>query len=315
MKPCSHFDARKSAVSTPITPCAHAVLSAADVQTRPRRHRRRARLGAALTALLLGSVGCGPAGNSGNMDMTPPPDPQVRFAHFLVDIPAFDICVKGPGETDFTGPLIRSMLQRNGGVPYGYATAYLTLKPVSYQAHVVSGLATSCTGPSLGGVPDMNFVQLVAGRNYTVAAIGNPLTTLKLPVVSLLEDDPSTQAGQARLRFVHAADGQGGLEFGSGSSGTYSKLFTANDYGKAGDAGGGAYATVPPVANGTYSLRAAGSGGDLVSLMNKVTLTAGASYTATVMGAAGSGTSPLSISLCNDTAAAMSGLAVCSELH
>lgn len=270
---------------------------------------------AASAGLLLLATGCDPNGNGGSMDMTPPPDPQVRFAHFLVDIPAYDICVKGPGESDFTGPLIRTMLQRSGGVPYGYATAYLTLKPVTYQAHVVSGLATSCSGPSLGGVPDMNFASLVAGRSYTVAAMGNPLSTLKLPVVSLLEDDVTVQQGQARLRFVHAADGQGGLEFGSGSSGTYSKLFSANDYGKVGDAGGGAYATVAPVANGTFSLRAAGSGGDLVTLMSKVTLTAGAVYTATAMGAAGGGAYPLSISLCNDSAAAMNGLAPCSELR
>ncbi len=269
----------------------------------------------ALSCLLLCGVGCEPGGNNGSMDMAPPADPQVRFAHFLVDIPAFDICLKAPGETDFTGPLIRTMLQRSGGVPYGYETAYVTLKPVSYQAHVVSGLATSCTGPSLGGVPDVNLNQLSAGRQYTIAAIGNPLKTFKLPVVSLLEDDVTMTAGQARLRFVHAADGQGGLELGSGSSGTYSKLFTANDYGKAGSTGSGAYTTVPPIANGTYSLRSAGAGGDLLALMNKVTLVAGSVYTATVMGEAGGGTSPLAISLCNDTAAAMSGLAPCSELR
>jgi hypothetical protein len=315
MKPCSHL-LDQTALAPTLCPLEEEV-SQPRAQHGMRSLFRLLHGGASAGALSLAllAIGCGPGGNGGSMDMTPPPDPQVRFAHFLVDIPAFDICVKGPGETEFTGPLIRTALQRNGGVPYGYATAYVTLKPVAYLAHVVSGLATGCNGPSLGGVPDMNFVQLVAGRSYTVAAMGNPLTTFKLPVVSLLEDDSTVTAGQARLRFVHAADGQGGLEFGSGSSGTYSKLFSANDYGKAGDAGGGAYATVPPVANGTYSLRASGAGGDLVTLMNKVSLTAGSVYTATVMGAAGSGTSPLSIALCNDTAMPMNGLAPCSELR
>lgn len=277
-------------------------------------NRRMARWGGVLLVCAMAGLGCTPDGNNGMADMTPPPDPKLRFAHFLVDIPAFDVCIKGPGDTDFTGPLIRTALQRNGGVPYGYATAYTQLKPVSYQAHVVSGLATGCSGPSLGGVPDMNFTPLVAGKHYTLAAIGNPLVTFKLPAVTLLEDDITPQNGQVRLRFVHGADGQGSLELGSGSSGTYSKLSTA-DYSKAGDTGSGAYATVPAVANGTYSVRTAGSGGDLFSLMNKVTLAAGSVYTATVIGQAGSGTSPLAISLCNDTAAAMSGLAPCNELR
>ena len=42
-------------------------------------------------------LGCTPGDQSGPADMTPLPDPQVRIAHFLVDIPSFDICVKGPG--------------------------------------------------------------------------------------------------------------------------------------------------------------------------------------------------------------------------
>ena len=261
-------------------------------------------------------LGCTPGDQSGPADMTPLPDPQVRIAHFLVDIPSFDICVKGPGDSEFTGPLIKTMLQRNGGVSYSYATGYMPLKPVAYVAHVVSGLATSCNVTSLGGVPDQNLMMLSGGKHYTLAAMGAPpFTAFKLPVVAVYEDDVSVVGGQARLRFIHAADGQSGLEFGSGSSGTYTRNFSASDYTKVGDASGQTYLTVPAVANGTYSLRVAGASGDLVPLLNKVTLLAGATYTATAIGVAGSGTSPLAISLCNDSAAPTSGLAACNELR
>lgn len=270
--------------------------------------------GSLLAALAL--AGCTPGETTGNMDMTPPPDPQVRLAHFLVDIPGFDLCVKAPGDSDYTGPLIKTMLSRNGGVSYGYATGYMPLKPVAYVAHVVSGLATSCNVTSLGGVPDQNLATLVAGKRYTIAAMGAPpFSAFKLPVVAVIEDDLTVVANQTRLRFVHAADGQGGLEFGSGSSGTYARNFSASDYTKVGDAGGQTYLTVPPVANGTYSLRMLGAGGDLVPLLNKVTLAAGAVYTATAIGVAGSGSSPLAISLCNDSAPPTSGLAACNELR
>ncbi len=262
------------------------------------------------------SLGCTPSDPNAGADMMPPPDPQVRFAHFLVDIPGFDICVKAPGDTEYTGPLIKTMLQRNGGVNYGYATGYMPLKPVAYVAHVISGLATNCNVISLGGVPDQNLMMLTGGKRYTVAAMGAPpFSAFKLPVVTVIEDDPTTVGSQARLRFLHAADGQGGLEFGSGSSGTYMKLFAASDYTKVGDASGQAYLSLAPVANGSFSLRALGAGGDLVPLLNKVTLTAGSVYTAAAIGVAGSGTSPLSIALCNDSAPLMSGLAPCNELR
>ena len=76
--------------------------------------------------------------------MTPAADPQVRFAHFLVDIPAFDICVRGPDDADFVGPLIRNNLGRMGGVSYGFASGYVPLKAVAYKARVVAGSATGC---------------------------------------------------------------------------------------------------------------------------------------------------------------------------
>ena len=142
---------------------------------------------------------------------------------------------------------------------YGYASGYMPLKAGGLRRARRLGagdqLQRHLAGRRPGSEPDdaIRRQALHAGSDGAP-----PFTAFKLPVVAVYEDDVSVVGGQARLRFIHAADGQSGLEFGSGSSGTYTRNFSASDYTKVGDAAGQTYLTVPAAANGTYSLRVAG---------------------------------------------------------
>lgn len=253
---------------------------------------------------------------TGPMDLAPPPDPLVRIAHYTAGAPAFDVCVKGPDDTSFIGPIISTKAQHAGGVPYASASAYVALPPAAYRVRAVPGSATDCN-TSLGGLPDIDVMAVRAGRRYTVAAMGylSPPLNVIMKVV-LLEDDNTQQAGQARLRFVHAAAKQSSLDLGSDSGASYVRRFTAPSFGSVADTGGGqAYLVTAPQTQATYSLRATGSGNELATFLNKLNLAAGEVYTVTAIGVSTSTSSPLSLSLCADTAAPIDGLTNCQELR
>lgn len=279
---------------------------------RPHRHPMLAALG----LLVLG--GCPMQGGTGtdagiDPDTGQPADSQIRLAHFTAGAPGFDVCLKGPSDTDFTGPIVRSKANRPGGVPYANVSAYMAVAPAAYTARVVPGTATNCA-VSLGSLPDITVQALTGGHHYTVAGIGqlsNP-ATIKF---SILEDDLTPQAGKARWRFIHGAPGRASLELGSGAAGTYARLFNAPTYAAVGDAGGSPYLASAPQSLATNSLRDGGGSTDLLTLMNKVTLNAGSVYTATAIGIVGNSFSPFELSLCDDTAAAASGLSSCQEIR
>lgn len=267
----------------------------------------------------LGLAGCpmesGPGVDAGiNSETGLPADSQIRIAHFTAGAPGFDVCLKGPSDSDFTGPIVRVQAKRPGGVPYANISAYIAVAPAAYTARVVPGTATNCA-VSLGSLPDITVQALTGGHHYTVAGIGqlsNP-ATIKF---SILEDDLTPQAGQVRWRFIHGAPGRTGLELGSGAAGTYTRLFSAPTYAAVGDGGNGAaYRVSPPQDLATNTLRDSGASTDLLSLMNKVTLKAGSVYTATAIGLVGNSFSPFELSLCDDTAPAASGLSSCQEIR
>jgi len=272
---------------------------------------RRLPFGLLGTALLAVSMGCNPSGTNG--DMGPPVDPLVRFAHYVDALPAVDICVKGPNDNDFVGPITRTKLMRPGGVPFGYTSGYMSLAPARYTLRIVIGSRTDCT-MGLPGIPDIDTDPVASGHRYTVAGMGNWPEGQTLRIL-LLEDDNSVDANQARVRFIHAVPKvPGGLDFGSGSGGSFAGLASAAAYSEVAEGGGEPYVMVPPATMATYSIRQTGSSTDLKTLLNKVTLEKGQVYTATLTDYAGV-TPDRQLSLCKDTGTLDQGLIPCQGLR
>jgi hypothetical protein len=242
------------------------------------------------------------------------PDPLVRLGHFIEGYPALDLCIKGPSDADFTGPIVRSRLMRTGGVPFAYASGYMSLPAATYTVRVVSGMATSCTTSFLG-FPDVEAEPLDAGHRYTIAGLGSLMT---FPRFLFLEDDNSLQPAQARLRFIHAVSvnssgsSTGSLDLGSGSGGGFFGLLSASSYGTVGEGGGQPYVPVAQVTNGTFSVRKTGESSDFKVFLNKVTIEADAVYTATLVTYS---PDDMELSLCKDTGQPTAGLLPCQELR
>ena len=273
--------------------------------------RKRALRWLFVPAGLLLATGCG------EMEMPPPMqmvDPMVRFGHFLVDVPGFDVCLQADGEATFSGPVMRTALSRMGGVAYAQASGYVTLKPVTYKVRVVSGQAMNCN-TALAGVPDMASMQLQMNKRYLFAAMGNPLTTFQAPKVLLVEDDTTVAADKARLRFVHGIEGQSDLVFGTGSGGNFAGQLTAASFGSVGTAAGGTYIALPAATQATWSLKGQGGTQELKVFGGKITLKAGAVYTAVAVGSPQNPASPVAITLCSDLVPAVLGLADCNEIQ
>ena len=252
------------------------------------------------------------------VDMAPLIDPQVRFAHYTAGAPNFDICVQGPNDENFVGPLILTKAGVSGGLPYPTASSYFAFSPGAYKLRVVKNTATDCSA-SLLGLQDQNLSMWNAGRRYTVAAVGyfQNLSTIKLVVVE--DDNSPPMTGMARFRFLHAASGEAGLDYGSGSAagGNFTRLLTAASYGELGTApgSGSTYLAVAAQTQATYSLRASGASADLQSFMGKVSLRAGSIYTVAAIGIKGNAFSPLSLSVCDDISTPTSGHVNCQEIQ
>ncbi len=235
-----------------------------------------------------------------------------RVGHFLVGPGPFDICVKGPGDADFRGPLVRQQTQRPGGVSYANVSAYVTVAPTSYSVRAVPGSAVDCK-TSIGGLPDLGVPPLSLGRHYTVVASGvtSRLSSIKF---SLIEDDLSTQGGQARLRFINGAADLPSADLGFGSGAQYVPQLTGASYGNIGQASGQVYLTTTPLMNATIAVRQGGINMDALVIANKANIEVGTVATAVITGVPGDPFTPLSLVLCNDSAPAANGLASCTEL-
>lgn len=274
-----------------------------------------------LAAIML-SLGCqGPSitpvgvdlGNGTQGDLAGAgPIAYFRIGHFLVGVAPFDICVKGPNDADFHGPLIRTQAQRAGGLSYANVSTYLTVAPTAYTVRAVPGAATDCK-TSLGFFPDLGVTALALGHYYTVSASGVPAraSTIKF---SLIEDDLSIQGGQARLRFINAAADLQTAELGLGAAAQYTPEITGAPYGSIGYAGAQVYLTTAPLTNATVSVRQSGVNTDAFSIANKVNVPVGTVGTAIITGSTTDQFSPLSLVVCNDSAPPISGLASCIEL-
>lgn len=240
------------------------------------------------------------------------PEAYFRVGHFLVGPGPFDVCVKGPSDADFKGPLVRQQAQRAGGIFYASVSTYVTVAPTSYSVRAVPGSALDCK-TSIGGLPDLSVPPLSQGRHYTVVASGvtSRLSTIKF---SLIEDDLSTQGGQARLRFINGAADLPSADLGFGSGAQYVPQLTGANYGNIGQANGQVYLTTTPLMNATIAVRQGGVNSDALVIANKANILVGTVATAVIAGIPGDMITPLSLVLCDDNAAPVGGLASCTEL-
>jgi hypothetical protein len=285
------------------------------------------RLPIALTAALLTGCPGEPTITPIDSGIDPPdllnanPEAKLRISHFLSGIAPFDVCVKATGDADYRGPLIREQTQRNGGVFFGSVSAYLTLPAANYSVRVVGGMATSCATPLFQG-SETNLPAISAGRRYTVLAAGDAERAGKLFLslkLALIEDDLTTQGGQARLRFINASPDVTSADLGSGEGAAYQQLFKDATYGTFGPTAleSKPYLTTGPQTSATFTVRSSVMGSDLLLLRNKISVAAGSVATAFLVGlrpSAGTTVNPLKLVLCDDTAPAMSGLAACAEV-
>lgn len=139
----------------------------------------RATLGTSLAILALIAAGCSDDDSSPLAPMNTDAS-FVRVAHLSPDAPAVDVWVDGS-----------RVLQ---SVPFKAISDYIELTPGD---HVVQVVPAGATDPK---VIDAT-VTLAASTSYTVAARG----LLASIAPSVLADDRSTQAGNARVRFVHTS--------------------------------------------------------------------------------------------------------------
>ncbi len=235
----------------------------------------------------------------GKLDLIKTPATYFRLGNFVVDAAPLDVCVKGPSDADFQGPLVRLQTQRPGGMFYTEVSAYVTVAPAHLIVRGVVGGAVSCT-TSLVGFPDTELAPLALGHHYTVAATGvlaRP-ATIKF---NLIEDDLSTQGGQVRLRFINAAADLPSADLGFGSGAQYMAQLSGATYGSIGFASGQVYLTTTPLINATIAVQQSGVGTDALVIPNKANIAVGTVATAIIAGVPGDPFTPLSLVLCNDS--------------
>jgi hypothetical protein len=146
---------------------------------------------------------------------------QIRIAHLSPDTPGVDVYVDGKRALDNVG---FSAISDYNQVPAG--PHRLELRPSGATATSLPVLAASQT--------------LEAGRAYTAAGIGD---RAHLQGVVFVDDLTPPPAGQAKVRFIHAAVGTGSVDVLDSAGKT---LFTNAAFGRA-----SAYSTLAP---GMYTL-------------------------------------------------------------
>ncbi len=283
-------------------------------------------LAAALAAVTLGGAGCVQTPPSINavdsgvdvmIDMSVPfLTAQVRFGNFVAGAAPVDLCIKSASDTAWTGPVIRSLAMRPGGVSYLNISQYVTLNAGSYTVRAVPGSRSDCA-IAYGGLPDLPLPQIVGGRTYTLIPFGDQSRPATVKI-NLFEDNLTTQGGQVRLRFINLSPDVSSADFGFGIGAGYQPVLTDAVSGDLGRAAGMTYATVSPQNNGSASVRPTGMSTSLATASATVTFTAG-SVVSTMIGGLSSrtGADPLALKLvaCDDSKAPQSGLSICTQLN
>lgn len=241
---------------------------------------------------------------------------QVRFGNFVAGASPVDLCVKGPTDVAFQGPLLRTMAQRPGGVAYLNMGQYLTLTAGNYTVRAVPGARTDCTVP-YAGLPDLGLPPIGAGRTYTLIPFGDQsrLGTVK---INLFEDDLTSQGGQVRMRFLNVSPDVATADFGFGTGASYQALLTDAVSGSLGRGGGMTYVSTGPQTGSSASVRPSGMTTDLLTVNSTITIPSGAVVTTLIAGLPSKVvTDPLALKLisCDDSKPPQSGLSVCTQLN
>jgi hypothetical protein len=179
-------------------------------------------------------------------------DARVRVIHASPDAPNVDVYVDGT----------RALAD----VPYKAASDYL---PVPAGPHNVQVFAAGAD-PSGDAVIDAD-VTLEAGKDYTVAAVGN-LAEIEPAVFA--DDNSAPAAGKAHVRVIHASPDAPAVDIAVKDGPVlFPNLSFPNAAGPA------------PVDAGTYDLEVRAAGTDTVALpLNGVQLQAGTIYTVVAIG-------------------------------
>lgn len=190
----------------------------------------------------------------------------VRVIHASPNTPGVDVYVN---ELPDGSPAITNLTFTNG-------TGYVPLPTGTYDFRVTLNGQNDVALPVLG-------VPLEGNVDYTVAAIG---FTANIAPLLLVDNNSAPAAGNAKVRFVHAAPDVPAVDIGINTNGTNTgTLFSDTAFGNAADEG---YIQVPA---GTYNLGVflAGNATGLALPVNGLSLAAGQVYTVFAMGSLAQG--------------------------
>jgi len=185
----------------------------------------------------------------------------VRVIHASPNTPGVDVYVN---EVPDGSPAITNLTFTSG-------TGYVPLPTGTYDFRVTLNGQNGVALPVLG-------VPLQGDVDYTVAAIG---FTASIAPLLLVDNNSAPAAGNAKVRFVHAAPDVPAVDIGINVNGTNAgTLFSDTAFGNAADEG---YIQVPA---GTYNLGVflAGNANGLALPVNGLNLAAGQVYTVFAMG-------------------------------
>ncbi|MEO8704914.1 MAG: DUF4397 domain-containing protein [Kofleriaceae bacterium] len=225
---------------------------------------------------------------------------RVRVAHLSPDAPAVDFCIAEAGSGEFAGPVLAGA-GGLAGISYGKVTKYLDVPAAQYDVRLVAPGSTSCE-TALGGLADFtNLPALTDGATATIAATGNLAHGGDPFALRAYIDDATVDAGQVKLRFIHASPGTPNVDVGIGGGVAFTPVFENIEFGatRAHDNG---YFLTAPFAGLELSARVTGTTTDVIAV-KPAKLADGAIATAFAIGELGNAQAPLQVLLCNDNAA------------
>lgn len=248
-----------------------------------------------------GAGGAGGAGGDGGVAQAK--SSQVRIGHLSPDAPAVDACLIPAGGAQDTaiGPIFKNRNDTNG-IEFGEVSSFIDVPAGQYSLRLVEPNAQNCE-TALAGTMDQAGLTFREGAFHTAAVMGevNPagggVQTLEMRV---FDDDLSPEAGQAKIRFIHASPDAGAVDVGTvDGQGTFTPIFSGVGFAQTGAGKGGEnYVAQPRIDNATIAVRPAGQDMDLLTVPG-VTVELDRVVTLFAVGSQ-AGQKPLGLLVCQD---------------